>query len=124
MEAFKNRLKPIALILTALLLFQSCVIYHKTPTTLEQVSQQRIYTKVTTEDNKTFKFQYITYENGTFNGINERNGKVIRTSLYNEKVTGVYEINNAASTLATLATFVGIPIIVTGLVFIALELDL
>lgn len=73
-------------------------------------------TKVTTADNKTFKFKYITDENGVFYGINERNGKRVRTSLNNEDVTGVYEINNSASTLATLATFIGIPIVLSGLV--------
>lgn len=123
METFKNRLKPIAFFLTALLFFQSCVVYHKTPTTLEQVSQQRISTKVTTAENKSYKFTYITFENGVFYGINERNGERVKTSLYDKSVTGVYEINNSASTLATLATFIGIPIVLSGLVALLYVLD-
>ena len=119
MEAFKNRLKPIAFFLTALPFFQSCVVYHKTPTTLEQASREQTRTKVTTEENKTYKFNYITYDNGVFYGINKRNGKPVKTSLYNEVVTGVYEQNDAASTLTTVGTIIGIPVLLMGIVYIA-----
>ena len=123
MKVTNKRLKPIVLFLTALLLLQSCVVYHKTPITLEQASREQTRTKVTTAENNTYKFTHITYDNGVFYGINNRNGKPVKTSLYNEEVTGVYEINNSASTLATLATFIGIPVLLSGIVTILYIMD-
>jgi hypothetical protein len=119
MKAIKKRLKPIALLLTALLLFQSCIVYHKTPITLEKASQEQRRTKIKTADNKTYKFKYITHENGVFYGINQSHGKPVKTSLYNEGVTGVYDINDAASTLTTVSTIIGVPVVLLGLLYIA-----
>ena len=119
MKAIRKGLKPIALLLTALLLMQSCIVYHKTPITLEKASQEHRRTKIKTADDKTYKFKYITHENGVFYGINKSHGKPVKTSLYNEEVTGVYDINDAASTLTTVTTIIGVPVVLLGLLYIA-----
>lgn len=66
MEAIKKRLKAIAFFLTALMLLQSCVVYHKTRTTLEKASQEKVKTKVTNIDGKVTKYKFISYEDGVF----------------------------------------------------------
>ena len=50
-----------------------------------------------------------------FWGVKERNGEPVKISLYNAKVTGVYELNNAASTRTTLATFIAAPTVLAGI---------
>lgn len=110
MKAFDKRLIATTLILATLLVFQSCVIYHKTPSTLEKASQEQLRTKVKTGENKTYKFRYITYDNGVFYGINERSGKPVKTSLYNENVTGVYLMNEYATILSTIGVIVAVPL--------------
>ena len=81
MEAIKTRFKTIAWFLTALILFQSCVVYHKAPTTLEKASQEQTKTKVTNTNEETFKYKYVTYENGIYYGVNEKSGELVKTSL-------------------------------------------
>lgn len=123
MITFKKRLKAIALLLTVLMQLQSCMVYQKTSTTLERASQNRIRTKVVTAENQTYKFTYITYDNGVFWGVKERNGEPVKTSLYDAKVTGVYELNNAASTWTTLATFIATPIVLVGIAGVIYALE-
>lgn len=119
MEAIKKRLKTIALFLTALMLFQSCVVYHKTPTTLENASREPLRTKVKTDFNKGYKFSYITLENGRFYGVTDKFNKVTKRPLYEDKVTAVYQENKSASAWTSLATFVGIPVLLISLGLIA-----
>lgn len=110
MEVIKTRLKTIAWFLTALMLFQSCVVYHKTPTTLEKSSQEKIKTKVTNSDGTVFKYKYITYDDGKFYGVNVKSGEQIKTPLQTSEVTQVLSQNKSGSTWATIAIIL-IPII-------------
>ena len=103
MEAIKTRLKTIAWFLTALILFQSCVVYHKTPTTLEKASQEQIKTKVTNNEGETIKFKYITYEDGVYYGVNKKSGEIIKTPLDKQYVETVLIKNKSASTWVTIA---------------------
>ena len=117
MEAFKTRLKTIAWFLTALMLFQSCVVYHKTPTTLEKASQEQIKTKVTNNEGETIKFKYIAYEDGVFYGVNKKSGEIIKTPLDKQYVETVLIKNKSASTWVTVLV-IAVPII--AIVIIAL----
>ena len=104
MEAIKTRLKAIAIFLTALMLFQSCVVYHKTPTTLEKASQEQIKTKVTHTNGEVSKYKFITYENGVFYGNVEKEwGEFIKVPLDSEDIINVRMKNKTASTLVTIA---------------------
>ena len=110
MEAFKTRLKTIAWFLTALMLFQSCVVYHKTPTTLEKASQEQIKTKVTNNEGETIKFKYIAYEDGVFYGVNKKSGEIIKTPLDKQYVEPVLIKNKSASTWVTVLV-IAVPVI-------------
>ena len=110
MEAFKTRLKTIAWFLTALMLFQSCVVYHKTPTTLEKASQEQIKTKVTNNEGETIKFKYIAYEDGVFYGVNKKSGEIIKTPLDKQYVETVLIKNKSASTWVTVLV-IAVPVI-------------
>ena len=105
MEAIKTRLKVIAIFLTALMLFQSCVVYHKTPTTLEKASQEQIKTKVTTTNGEVTKYKYITYEEGVYYGYVEvEYGEFTKIPLEAEEIINIRTKNKSASTRNTLVT--------------------
>jgi len=111
MEAIKTRLKSIAWFLTALMVFQSCVVYHKTPTTLERASQEQVKTKLTKTKGETIKFKYITFENGQFYGVNKKSGEIIKTPLDEQYVETILIKNRTASFLVTVLV-IAVPIIV------------
>ena len=113
MEAIKTRLKTIAWFLTALMLFQSCVVYHKTPTTLEKASEERLNTKVTNNEGETTKFKHITYENGQFYGVSKKGGEVIKMPLDQKSIQTVLIKNRTASILVSIG-------VVTGSIFIVI----
>lgn len=113
MEAIPKRLKTIAFFLTALLLFQSCVVYHKTPTTLESASQERIRTKVINTHGETAKYKYITYEDGHFYGVNkdfDERGKLVKTPLSEQELEKILIKNKSASTWVTVGV-IAVPVI-------------
>lgn len=109
MKAIKIWLKPIALFLTASLLLQSCVVYHKTPTSLEKASQERIRTKITNTNGQTAKYKYITYEEGVFYGVGLKSGSAIKIPLDQEYISNVVTKNKSASTWLTVG-IIGIPV--------------
>ncbi len=111
MEAIKKQIKTIALFLTILMLFQSCVVYHKTPTTLEKASQEQIKTKVTDTNGEVAKYKYITYDSGVFYGVNKKSGELIKTPLDENEILQLLVKNKSASTWVT-AAVIAIPVIV------------
>ena len=121
MEAIKTRLKTIAWFLTALMLFQSCVVYHKTPTTLEKASREQVKTKVTKTNGDIFKYKFITYEDGVFYGVNVDPGGVqesietARTPLNEVDVDGVFLKNKSASTWVTILS-IAVPVLTIAII--------
>ncbi|MBT8235656.1 MAG: hypothetical protein KJO04_05655 [Bacteroidia bacterium] len=114
----KKRFKSITILLALLVLFQGCVVYHKTPTTLEQARQEHIKTKITNTDNETMTYKYITYEEGTFYGVTTRYGKEVKKPLNDEDIVRIITKNKSASTWVTVTVIAG-PIIALIIAMIA-----
>jgi hypothetical protein len=111
MEAFKKRLKAIALFLTALILLQSCVVYNvKSPTTLEKASQEKIKTRITSNDGDIFKYKHIIFEEGRYYGVSKESGELVKTPLSPEEIAKVETQNKSASTIVTVLV-VAVPVI-------------
>jgi len=103
--------RTIALIFSGLLLFQSCVIYRKTPTTLEKAAQEQVKTKVTNTNGEIFKYKFISYENGIYYGnVEEDWGEFKKVPLDSEDILNVRTKNKTASTLVTIVA-ITIPVI-------------
>jgi hypothetical protein len=106
MEAFKTRLKTIAWFLTALMLFQSCVVYHKAPSSLEQAAQEKVRSKVWfTNEVQDFpsKYKYIVYENDQYFGMVEIEvGKLEKEQLSEDEIVTIKTQDKNASTWATI----------------------
>jgi hypothetical protein len=110
MEAIKKRLKATALSLSVLLLFQSCVVYHKTPTTLQNASQIQTKTKITKTTGETIIYKYITFQDGQFYGVKLKSGGWVKSPLDQNEINQVLTQNKSGSTWATIA-LITIPII-------------
>ena len=116
MEAINKRLKPIALILTALLLFQSCVVYHKTPTTVQQASQEQIRTKIIKTNGEISKYKYITSEDGIFYGVKLKSGEWIKTPLDQKEIAQVLTKNISTSKTFTIVVLSLVGLYIVGAV--------
>ncbi len=116
MEAINKRLKPIALILTALLLFQSCVVYHKTPTTIQQASQEQIRTKIIKTNGEISKYKYITSEDGIFYGVKLKSGEWSKTPLDQKEIARVLTKNISTSKTLTIVVLSLVGLYIVGAV--------
>ena len=106
MAVKKRNQKGIAGLLTLLILLQSCVVYQKTPSSLEEASQLRTQTKVTISNGTEIKFKYLTFEDGQYYGARKTSGEFQRTLVNPENVRTVQVKNKNASTLATIGAVV------------------
>ena len=116
MKRSKIWLKTLAYFLTALMLLQSCTVYRSTPVNVEQAAEQQLKAKVRTTDDKTFKFDYIAEENGSFYGIKfhemtKKLGEYDQIPLNEEEISKILIQNKTASTMATVVV-IAIPIVV------------
>jgi uncharacterized membrane protein len=118
MKATNKLPKAIALFFVLLLLFQSCVVYHKTPTSLEKASQESIKAKVTTTNQQTYKYKYITYEDGQFYGVKKKSGELIKTPVSEEDTLKVVLKNKSASTWGTVS-LIATPVMAFIIILIA-----
>ena len=103
MKTPKKWFKTIAIFLIGLILTQSCTVYRRTPVSLEQAAQQNLKAKVETTSNETFKFKYITYEEGQFYGVKKKSGDLVKEPLQEEDITKILLHNKSGSTWLTVA---------------------
>jgi len=65
MKNITNRQKGIAYLLVIIMLLQSCAIYHKQPSTIEEAAAERkTQIKITTKNGELHKLRWIEEENG------------------------------------------------------------
>ena len=102
--------KGIAGLLTLLILLQSCVVYQKSPSSLEEASQLRTQTKVTILNGTEIKFKFLSFEDGQYYGARKTSGELQRTLVKPENVRTVQVKNKKASTLATVGAVV-VPVV-------------
>ena len=116
----KKWLKALTYFLSGLILLQSCTVYRSTPVNLKQAAEQKLKTKVRTTDDKTFKFDYISYENGSFYGVrfyemNKKSGEFDQMPLKEEEISNILIQNKPASTLVTIL-IVSVPIVAIAVI--------
>lgn len=94
------------LMLSILILFQSCVTVYKSGSiTLEEANDRHIKTKVVTKSGEKLKFKNIEFKNGIYYGIKKKKRQIIRILLDQEAISEI-KIKNR-----TLSTIVNIPLV-------------
>ena len=104
MKTFRKHLRTSCHLLIATMLLQSCVVYHRNPTSLEEASKQQIKTKIIKTNQKISKYKYITYEDGQFYGVNKdfaERGQMVKTPLREQAIITVLTKNESASKWGT-----------------------
>jgi hypothetical protein len=84
-------LNYIAYALAALMLMQSCVVYHNKTATVDEavISQDRVLIK--TQSNKILKFKYLMKEGDQLYGITKRNSATARQLSFMVKEDKVFD---------------------------------
>lgn len=103
-RTMKNILKHyrnFSLLISLFMLLQSCVVYHRTPVSLEQAAQAKTRSKLFTAEGTFAKYKYITEINGKFYGLNKKSGMWVETPINNHPKAEVFLKNESASKWAT-----------------------
>lgn len=83
MKAFFNHIKSIAYFLAMLILFQSCVVYNKSPSTIEEAtSDEEMPIKIINKDGHVYKFRLIEENDGNIIGFR----KAEKEYIYKEDI--------------------------------------
>ena len=93
MKNFTNHIKFIGTLLSILILFQSCRVYHATSVTLKQAVMEEKRVKVRMKNMEKFRFQRIGFESGQFYGVKRIKGKIVRIPLSQEEI-GYIKLHN------------------------------
>ena len=119
MKKLKNKYRLISFLLSTVLVFQSCRVYHKESVSLTEAIQSEKRVKIKTSSNKTLKFSKLTFEDGKYYGINfnQNSGKYQKIPLDENKLQTIRLQNKPLSIILGIA----IPIVTfVGLVFLAI----
>ncbi|WP_242083877.1 hypothetical protein [Aestuariivivens sediminis] len=107
MKTIRKHMEPLVLLFSISLFFQSCVLYEKSPVSLEWAATQNRKAKVTTTDKQTYKFKTIRLENDHYYGIKDTKGEIIKTPLQADNLKKIHLQNKGASTVGTIVTAIG-----------------
>ena len=113
----RNSSRMVPVLLSCILLFQSCVVYDKTPVSLEEAALQQNKTKITTTSEDTFKYAYISLENGVYYGLKKKSGKMVKSSLRPEEISEIRVKDNTSSTWVSLAFAAGVVLLIGSIVY-------
>ncbi|WP_242202290.1 hypothetical protein [Aestuariivivens insulae] len=116
MKTIKQQTCLSVILLSILILFQSCTVYRSKSSTLEQVSNTAIKSKVETHNGVSIKFKYIVVENGNYYGVRKVKGKMEKMKLSEDYIKSVKQKDKTMSTVLTIALPVAI-IAAVGLIF-------
>ncbi|MBC2838849.1 hypothetical protein [Robiginitalea sp. SC105] len=101
MKQLTGNLNICALLMTTLILFQSCVVYHKTPVSFEVAAQAKTNSMVVTPDGAIARYKYILLENSEYFGVNRKAGVQLKTRIEDPQGNEVYLKNQSKSDWAT-----------------------
>lgn len=107
MTFLQSPLNPLAICL--LWLLQSCVVYHKTPSTLEEASELPVRAKVTDKQGEKARYRYIVLKDGAYYGVKKESGEVVKIPLQVGELDKVQLKNKVASTWLTVG-LVALPV--------------
>lgn len=83
------------------ILCQSCVVYHKTPVSIEQAAEEETKTKILLKNGSIEKFKYITHENNQFYGVRMTGNGLVNIPLEVDAISNIQVKNKTGSVLVT-----------------------
>ena len=119
-------LKPVALFLSIIVLFQCCVVYDKQPVTIDQavnVDHKKVKSiKIDMFGNKRYVVDSIYYKNGELYGLSSKSTKknIIELRIDEEKIIQIRLYNQKKSKTGTI--FLTLGLCITGIIIISMVL--
>ena len=115
-------LKPVALLIIAVLLFQSCRVYEIQPVTLEQaIEPNKKKVKIITVDDRTLYFDSLYFKNDKLYGLMNKNKNLKKKTEVNipiEKIKSIYVLEVKKSRTKTALAIIGVSIGIIAAIFI------
>ena len=109
--------KPIAVFLAILVLFQCCRVYYKEPVSVDEAMNNELKkVKIITIDDRELRFDSIYYKNDKLYGLLRAKKGKSEVLLKEEFIKEIYFLNPNKSAGFTLLLIFGIPIVILGIV--------
>ena len=105
MKKLTINLKPIVYLLTLIILFQGCAVYHSKGVTLDQAVYEGKKVILVTNQDKVIKFKRIESENGMFYGVTKVKKEFVRTPINAEQVKTIRPKNKVVSVLVSIFVY-------------------
>lgn len=118
MKVLYKNARTLSFILSLLFLLQSCHVYHKVPISLDEAVAANKRMKVTTIDDKKYKFRKIEKTDSTYYGIVKTRGQKVKVPLETEKIQSVRPVNKTASTVLSVGA-VAVPLVIITALIVA-----
>jgi len=110
-------LKPVAMFLAILVLFQCCKVYYKEPVSVDEAMNNKLKkVKIITIDDRELKFDSIYYKNDKLYGLLRAKKGKSEVLIKEESIKEIYFFNPNKSAGFTLLLIFGIPIAILGIV--------
>lgn len=106
----KKQIKSVALILTILVFFQSCSVYHHSTSTMDQAVQKQKKVMITRTDNSALYFKKIVLKDGNYYGVKKVKDSSKEIQLIEKDIKSIKSKNVVLSTILSIL----IPIVIVG----------
>lgn len=97
MRTIKNRIRLISVVLTCLMLFQSCRVYQRKQVSLDKAVAEKKRVKIKTRDGKKLKFKKIVLDGNAYYGLKKVKGKEVRIPLKTNSLKSIRLHNKTLS---------------------------
>ncbi|UOK43561.1 MULTISPECIES: hypothetical protein [Flavobacterium] len=102
MKVLYKNARILSLLLSFMFLLQSCVVYHKTAMSFDEAVAANKRMKVTTTDNKKYKFKRILKSDSTYYGLTLVRNQMVKVPLHTDKIQSIRPVNGVASVFLTI----------------------
>jgi len=129
MKTIKNQLKVVAIFLSAILLFQSCVANYSGSYTLMEAYNSKRATRITTVNNDKFEYSKIDTLNGQFVGQKYTSDNQLVNEPFSTKAITKIELKRTKESsskegLIILGAIVGVVLVIVALTSAAKGIDI
>lgn len=116
MKTRYKRTRTLSFVLSLLFLLQCCHVYYEVPISLDEAVAADRRIKVTTTNEKKYKFRKIEKTDSIYYGIVVTRGQKAKVPLDTKKIQSIRPVNKTASTVLTVGA-IAVPVfIITAII--------
>ncbi len=119
MTTIKNQIRIVSIVLTCLILFQSCRVYHKENVSLSKAVTEQRRVRLMTKDGKKLKFKRIILNGNQYYGVKSLKSDAPHTLIQPNGIKSLRLHNETMSIIFGIITGVVAVIVGTTILFLA-----